>query len=1307
MKRLFAFLLTLVFAVALRAQTPVAPISGMAVNQFGQPIANAQIRVCEVTSTGQPCTPLATTYLDYGLTIPAANPYTADQYGNYTVYVGQGTPVNLYVVQVSTGSGQPVFSYVLNGPPSTGTGTVTGVSAGSLAPLFTTSVLNPSTTPQISFALSNAPNATFFGNFSGASAAPAYWTLAAGTNVGFALNQGTKTLTLSATGGGAVLPAVNQVISGDGSGNGVGMPEKGTTLVTGTPNTATVAWSEDYRNGIFDCRNPKYAGGCLGGTQGLAMQAFRDQLICYQAMTGLHATAILPPGTIFVGTPTYPTLDLPDGTIIQGGGGGWGYGGASTVLHATYNNHPAFQVDPNITSSSLCSDGIAHTSTLTNGSIDGVSEQGCALGGCVNVPGDNGSYPAGGPSQQGIIINQLDGSIGQKAGVYANANGADGVTCGGRDSHCFHLGGSANNQYFLWGMDQPGQQYVFSSTECHGSVNYVGLDNVNIGPAETYGGFYSPGAEYHHVAGVCWGGGTTNLGPVFSQIDEIGVIHAAGGNKFGRMWGARIEASRGDGIYETGSGRNTYFGNEITSPCMVNPATDYIVYSVVTATPGSGQTPGTYLLSASSGPAQISVTVSPSGVVSTNPTITIPGRNYTSTPPTFTLAAGGTPATFTVTMQNYQYDPGVSGFSSNHCDHFEDQAASNAFVGNLFNYDSFFGTSYATGDYFACPSCGFATWAGNRGNDPQRNVQFDAAPPKDGGSSVTGQAIVRTYGYPGSGGSVVTGTVINIGSQTNHVRMANTSATTLTNISGGILGDELQIIGDGFTTLPYSSFLSGNNSFYVTTCSGQNLLLNYGQLYTLTLEVTTTVFNSPHWSERCDSINQQVWDVGWAPYPNNLPPLEQQATLDVLGTGAVHAVPVLAPFGGQQGGTPGPNGVASVNTYVYRVWVTGGVMVSPQSATFNTCLPLPGFINNPCFQNVIFSLPAGWTRYQLYRNTATDSIATAGLILDVTAPNGKPQPGGQASWEDTRVAPINGTTIPSTWFSANETGTWNWDFTGIPQSTSWPGVPGQTKLDATNNVLWVCTADDTWKSISLGGAGGGIGGSGTVGTIPIFVTNPTTLGNSPLSVASGILTSTDPLQVNDGTGNGGTFNGTEGTLPAPLAGSDLLVSVSANHRFEASLNGNPYQVIPLTSTTPATAGDCWVVGSSGFDLQDAGSVDCSGAASHTPTLIADAGAGTGPTVTLQAGSSDLSGWVNVTTGTTPAASSGVVTIQYGGTYASARKCEVQPSNAAAANFGGTIYVPQTTTTAPQVVINVGATPLAGSTGYQWFYRCGL
>jgi hypothetical protein len=74
-------------------------------------------------------------------------------------------------------------------------------------------------------------------------------------------------------------------------------------------------------------------------------------------------------------------------------------------------------------------------------------------------------------------------------------------------------------------------------------------------------------------------------------------------------------------------------------------------------TNGSGQTPGTYLVMGTGGSgagAIVSITVGSDGTVSTSPIVVAQGNGYAvggvANPPTFTLAAGGTSATFNVVL---------------------------------------------------------------------------------------------------------------------------------------------------------------------------------------------------------------------------------------------------------------------------------------------------------------------------------------------------------------------------------------------------------------------------------------------------------------------------------------------------------------------------------------------------------------------------------------------------------------------------------------------------------------------------------
>lgn len=95
--------------------------------------------------------------------------------GHLLSYVGFGTaaaPSGINGQILSADSTQTSGVKWINFIP--GTGTVTSFSAGNLSPLFTTSVATSTTTPALSFILSNAASNTWFGNNTGIAASPIY-----------------------------------------------------------------------------------------------------------------------------------------------------------------------------------------------------------------------------------------------------------------------------------------------------------------------------------------------------------------------------------------------------------------------------------------------------------------------------------------------------------------------------------------------------------------------------------------------------------------------------------------------------------------------------------------------------------------------------------------------------------------------------------------------------------------------------------------------------------------------------------------------------------------------------------------------------------------------------------------------------------------------------------------------------------------------------------------------------------------------------------------------------------------------------
>lgn len=84
-------------------------------------------------------------------------------------------------------------------------GTVTSVSVGNLSPLFTSSVATATTTPAITFALSNAAGGTVFGNSSGSSTTPSFTSVPA---FGIANTTEGQLVMYSATSGSSVIRVI-------------------------------------------------------------------------------------------------------------------------------------------------------------------------------------------------------------------------------------------------------------------------------------------------------------------------------------------------------------------------------------------------------------------------------------------------------------------------------------------------------------------------------------------------------------------------------------------------------------------------------------------------------------------------------------------------------------------------------------------------------------------------------------------------------------------------------------------------------------------------------------------------------------------------------------------------------------------------------------------------------------------------------------------------------------------------------------------------------------------------------------------
>ncbi len=91
-KRFFSgFLLLLIPGLAYGQGARMDSVAQRSVQGFLAPIPGATITVCTSAGAGTPCSPLATIFLDSGLTQQAPNPFPADANGNFGWWAAPGT----------------------------------------------------------------------------------------------------------------------------------------------------------------------------------------------------------------------------------------------------------------------------------------------------------------------------------------------------------------------------------------------------------------------------------------------------------------------------------------------------------------------------------------------------------------------------------------------------------------------------------------------------------------------------------------------------------------------------------------------------------------------------------------------------------------------------------------------------------------------------------------------------------------------------------------------------------------------------------------------------------------------------------------------------------------------------------------------------------------------------------------------------------------------------------------------------------------------------------------------------------------
>jgi hypothetical protein len=229
-------------------------------------------------------------------------------------------------------------------------------------------------------------------------------------------------------------------------------------------------------------------------------------------------------------------------------------------------------------------------------------------------------------------------------------------------------------------------------------------------------------------------------------------------------------------------------------------------------------------------------------------------------------------------------------------------------------------------------------------------------------------------------------------------------------------------------------------------------------------------------------------------------------------------------------------------------------------------------------------------------------------------------------------------------------------------------------------------------------------GDTTIGGV-LNVTGATTLGgtlsvNSPVTLTSTLGVSGATTLFTLGVSGNETVGGTLGvTGNTALSGGSLSGTYSGNPTFSGT---------PVFGTANFTTG-IQLAGSFGLNgqcLQSTGTgtiYSSSCGKGGTPTFLAGSGAGTSPTITFLANSTDKMGTVQVTTGSAPPTSGLVVSIYFSTPFPTAAFCVFSQEGT-----GGAV-IPFIITTGVSAasfsLYNQGPPALTAATSYLWNYLC--
>jgi hypothetical protein len=350
----------------------------------------AQVTICPTSA----CSSASSIFADQALSVPVANPITTDTTGSFGFWAAAGT----YYYQVQTSRGiVGTYPFTLGGSGGGGgSGTVTSVAGGS--PLY--SISNPTTNATL--VLQNAAGHTVFGNNTGSTLAPFFFSLTYGDIAGTPPLFGSSTVgAVPASGGGAsnflradgtwAVPATSGGASFSGS---AGIVYNTSTTASRNALAADIAalWAGGACFGLM-----KGDGTCAAAPAGTIVGTTDTQVLTNKTITSPTMT-----GTVTLSvTGSTQCLQVNSSGILSGTGSACGAGGGSgTVSGQTSGVLPLATGATSLTAPSHFTDNGTTTGTTLPFAVSAAGSTSIAtstasntdLAGQITLSSGSGSY---------------------------------------------------------------------------------------------------------------------------------------------------------------------------------------------------------------------------------------------------------------------------------------------------------------------------------------------------------------------------------------------------------------------------------------------------------------------------------------------------------------------------------------------------------------------------------------------------------------------------------------------------------------------------------------------------------------------------------------------------------------------------------------------------------------------------------------------------------------------------------------------------------------------------------------------------